>query len=329
MLALILASAAEGVPLRVVTYNVDGLPAIPPIQPDRTAEIAAMAPLVEGLHSDGTDTLVALQELFNPPYYSALTNTSTYASITGKTNDGPNGIGDGLTLMADAALSDVTHVPWALPGGCFGSGGANGSDCDTNKGFLFARIALAPGLEVDFYNLHADAGQDAGSIAARQANLAQLASYVATSSIAAGRAVILVGDTNSLYTRDTDVIAAFAAGLGLTDAWVEQALGGVVPGFGTANNAGCPPPRGSAAPGPAASGATCELVDKIFYRSGSTVQLSLVDYEVALNFVSGSTPLSDHLPVASLFDVTLVPEPRLAALLAAALLGLAARGRRA
>jgi hypothetical protein len=77
----------------------------------------------------------------------------------------------------------------------------------------------------------------------------------------------------------------------------------------------------------AASCQTSELVDKIFYRSGTSVQLSLVDYEVALNFVSGTTPLSDHLPVASLFDVTLVPEPHVAALLALGALGLRVRRR--
>jgi hypothetical protein len=322
-LALALGTAAEAAPLRVFTYNTAGLPPLPQAGiPDRSAQFAAMAPLLEGLPDS---TLVALQEVFYVPYYDTLASGVTYPSVTPKTNDGPNGIGDGLTLMADWALSGVAHVAWA---NCFGSGGLNGSDCDTNKGFLFARVALAPGLEVDVYNLHADAGQDTDSVAARQANLAQLAAYVSTNSIAAGRAVIVLGDTNSLYSRSTDTIAAFAAGLGLTDAWVAEALGGLVPDFSaTPNNAGCPPPRGSAAPGPAASGASCELVDKIFYRSGTSVQLSLVDYEVALNFVSGTTPLSDHLPVASLFDVTLVPEPHVAALLALGALGLRVRRR--
>jgi hypothetical protein len=314
--ATFLAGAAAAVPLRVVTYNVDGLPPIQGVQPLRTAEMAAIAPLLEGLHTDGTDTLVALQELFYAPYYTTLTSPPTvnYPSITAKTNDGPNFLGDGLTLLSDAPLGGVSHVAWG-PGGCFGSGGLNGSDCDTNKGFLFARVTLAPGLEVDVYNLHADAGQDAGSIAARLANLTQLATAIQTQSV--GRAVIVLGDTNSLYTRSTDAIASFAAGLGLDDAWVESALGGLVPGFGAVNNSGCPPPRGSAAPGPAASGSSCELVDKIFFRSGASVQISLLDYDVALNFVDGlGQPLSDHLPVAALFDITLVPEPSVAALLA-------------
>ena len=315
--ALGLSSAALGAPLRVVTYNVDGLPPIQNVQPLRTTEMAAIAPLLQGLHADGTPTLVGMQELFYAPYYTTLTSppTVTYPYVTPKTNDGPNFIGDGLTLMSDAAMSGVSHVAWARPEGCFGSGGTNGSDCDTNKGFLFARVTLAPGLEVDLYNLHADAGQDAGSQAARIANLIQLSNAIYTNS--AGRAVIVLGDTNSLYTRDTDAIASFAAGLGLKDAWVESALGGVVPGFGPINDAGCPPPRGTATGGAVnASGSNCELIDKIFFRNGTNVQIALTDYEVPLNFVNGSgAPLSDHSPVTALFEITLVPEPSVAALL--------------
>lgn len=308
---------AAAAPLRVLTYNTHGLPPVPPVIPDVSANMTAIAPLLEAVHADGTPTVVALQEVFHDPYYATLTqpSTVTYSTISPKTSDArppsANAVGDGLTLMTDLALEgSFVHTSWT---DCFGSGLSNGGDCEAPKGFEFARLRLSPGVEIDFYVLHADAGQDAGSRSARVANLAQLETAVATGS--AGRAVVVLGDTNSLYTRSTDAIGSFASHLGLTDAWVTEALGGAVPGVAAGpNNAGCPPPRGSAASGAGAAGATCELVDKILFRSGTDVKLALLDYDVALDFVDGGAPLSDHLPVAALLDVTLVPEPGVAAL---------------
>jgi hypothetical protein len=322
------AGSADAAALRLVTYNTFGLPPIQGFVPDRTAEFTAMAPLLEDIHGDGTPTLLALEEVFHPPYFNFLTdpNTVTYPEITSKDNGGPNGIGDGLTLMSDLTIASFSRVGWT---DCFGSGGFAGSDCDTNKGFMFARVEIAPGIELDFYTLHADAGQDANSRAARIANLGQLAAAIGANSF--GRAVIVLGDTNSLYTRSTDAIGAFATALGLQDAWVEQALGGSTPGFGAVNNSGCPAPRGSAT-GSAidASGSTCEVVDKILFRSGGQLQLTLMDYEVLLNLVDGSgNPLSDHLPVTAMFDLQVVPEPALALLLVASGAALGARRARA
>ncbi|HEU4430967.1 MAG TPA: hypothetical protein VFT98_19565, partial [Myxococcota bacterium] len=179
--SLSITGAAHAAALRVVTYNTFGLPPIEDFVPDRTAEFAAMAPLLEGLHADGTDTLLALQEVFHPPYFNTLTdpNTVSYSDITAKDNGGPNGIGDGLTLMSDLTIDSFSRVQWS---DCFGSGGLLGSDCDTNKGFMFARVELAPGVDLDLYVLHADAGQDSGSRAARLANLAQLAAAITTNS---------------------------------------------------------------------------------------------------------------------------------------------------
>jgi len=323
MLGSISASAS---PLQVVTYNTMGLPPVQGFVPDRTAEFAAMAPLVETLHASGPPTVLALQEVFYAPYYATLTNpaTQTYPDVTVKDSGGPNGIGDGLTLMSDPVIGSFTRTQWT---DCFGTGGLNGSDCDTDKGFAFARITLAPGAELDLYSLHADAGQDAGSRAARQANILQLIGSINANS--SGRAVIVLGDTNSLYTRSTDNIGLMLSNAGLQDAWIQSALGGTTPGFGAANNSGCPPPRGSAVGGAVnASGATCEVIDKIFFRSSAQLQLSLLDYEVLLNFVDGSgVPLSDHLPVSATFDYQLVPEPTLAALLSAAAASIALRRR--
>ncbi len=323
------AARIDAATIQLVTYNTEGLPPFPPIIPDRTAQIAQMPPLLEGLHGPGSPAILALQEVFFPPFFSTLTdpNVVSYPEITAKDTGGSLGIGDGLTLMSDATIDSFTRTQWT---DCFGNLGEFGSDCATNKGFLHARITLAPGAEIDLYDLHADAGQDPGSQLARLANINQLATAISTNS--AGHAVIVLGDTNSLYSRSTDNVGTLLASVGLTDAWIELANNGVVPGFGPLNNSGCPAPRGPATGSDIdASGPACELVDKIFYRSGGQVQLTLLDYEVLLSFVDGSgTSLSDHLPVSALFDyVVLTPEPAPVLLLLTALAIAAGRRRRA
>ena len=79
------------------------------------------------------------------------------------------------------------------------------------KGFTFMRIRLAEGVYVDFYNLHADAGSNPGDLTARADNFAQLTAFIQNHS--AGNAVVVVGDTNTRYTRTVDgtTIRNFAA----------------------------------------------------------------------------------------------------------------------
>ena len=93
------------------------------------------------------------------------------------------------------------------------------------------RVRLAEGDYVDVYNVHTNAGIEAGDDASRASNLSQLTAFISTHS--AGNAVIVMGDTNTRYTRSADTIAAFAADNGLTDAWVKLERGGVAPTAGS------------------------------------------------------------------------------------------------
>ena len=284
----------------VLTYNVRGLPAL--VIEDRTAEIAAIAPLLEDFHTpggdhEGIDAIVHLQELFDQGYYDTLTDDQTvsYPSITVKDTSGPNGLGDGLNRLSDFTFTGYNRETWNM---CFGTQGENGSDCDTNKGYSVARHELEPGIFVDVYNLHADAGQDEGSRAARRDQIEQLIAGINTQS-PEGTAVIVMGDTNSHYTRTpNDNIETLLSGTGVTDVWVELVNGGVVPGAGPDNESEC-----DTAP----SGPNCELIDKVFYRSGDDVTLMPTSY-VVLNelFSDGGGDLSDHFPVSVLFDYQVV-----------------------
>jgi len=294
-------TAALAESFAVLTYNVRGLP--PTVIEDRTAEIAAIAPLLEDFHTPaepypGIDSVVGLQELFYQDYYAVITNdaTNSYPFITAKDSSGPAGIGDGLTMMSDFEITNFTRTQW---NDCFGTGGDHGSDCDTNKGFTYSRVILAEGASVDVYTLHADAGQDEDSRAARRANITQLIDAINVNS-PEGTAVIVLGDTNSLYTRvGNDNIQNLLTGTGLTDVWVQLLRGGFVPGEGPEINEDCATNPDSA---------DCELVDKVFYRDGSKVVLAPQTYRVLDSTFSDEEgdDLSDHFPVSVVFDFAVV-----------------------
>jgi hypothetical protein len=97
------------------------------------------------------------------------------------------------------------------------------ADCGAQKGFSVARTELAPGVEVDIYNLHADAGSHVNDITARSDNFTQLADFIVEHS--EGRAVILGGDTNLQITshagdrqaREIEIWDEFQERTGLVD----------------------------------------------------------------------------------------------------------------
>lgn len=85
------------------------------------------------------------------------------------------------------------------------------------KGFAVSRHELAPGVEVDVYNLHADAGSDSGDIDARALQYRQLAHFVRAFS--SGRALVVAGDTNlkgRRRPRDEAFFLDFLADTGLS-----------------------------------------------------------------------------------------------------------------
>ncbi|HYC57440.1 MAG TPA: endonuclease/exonuclease/phosphatase family protein [Candidatus Binatia bacterium] len=282
----------------VLTYNVRGLP--PQVIEPRATQIAAIAGKLEDFHTTGGefvggDSLVGLQELFDPNYYNTIMSGVAYDVETAKDSGGPAGIGDGLDFLSDYPLTAVTQVGWT---NCFGTFGANGSDCDTNKGFTVGTAELVEGGSVKIINLHADAGQDEGSRTARRANITQLVTYINDN--LEGEAIILMGDTNSLFTRaGNDNVQTLITSAGLSDVWVELKRGGEVPGAGTAIDTGCAADE---------AGANCERIDKIMYRSSDTVSIVPVDYQVLDDFFDDSQggDLSDHKPVYAEFDVNLI-----------------------
>ncbi len=278
----------------VMSYNVEGLPPIPFVIDDRTDQMHDIAARLEDFHTladpyVGMASVVGLQEVFAGTYYNILTNPETvsYADITAKDNTGPLDTGDGLTMLSDFDLENLVRTQWA---DCNGSIDEDGSDCDTPKGFSFVEVTLEPGATFHLYTLHADAGQELADQAARRANITQLIEAIHTNS-PDGTAIIVLGDTNSLYTRvGTDNIQDLLTSTGVHDVWVELRRGGVVPGAGPRIDADCEttPSTGN-----------CEEVDKIFYRDGDSLVFAPQSYEVLRQMFMGTMkPLSDHDPIA-------------------------------
>jgi hypothetical protein len=302
-------SAAAGT-FSVLTYNVAGLPeGLSGSHP--FTNHPQISPLLDPYD------LVGVQEDF--AYHELLVAdlTHPYQSIK-DTNPGPWGeqigyaFGDGLNSFSRWPFGEFTRVTWNE---CFGLA-TNASDCLTPKGFSFQRHEMAPGVFLDVYNWHSDAGNDEEDRAARRSNTRQLYEYIDANS--AGNAVLVLGDTNSRYTRDGDVLPEMLAAVGLTDVWVELERGGVLPSIG-GSLSDCADP----------SAGTCERVDKILYRSSASLALEALDHEVLESLFTDSAgqPLSDHDPVYALFRYTVVPEPGAATLLALGGLALASRSR--
>ncbi|KAK6071729.1 endonuclease/Exonuclease/phosphatase [Seiridium cupressi] len=225
--------------------------------------------------------IIHVQEDFNYHAYIYATDTHEYRTAT----SGGVPFGSGLNTLANFDWIDFTRVKWDT------CSDASSNDCLTPKGFTFMRVQVDDGVFVDCYNMHTDAGTEDGDETARDANLAQVADYIDTWSI--GNAVLVLGDTNSRYTRTADNITIFSSQNGLTDAWLELIRGGVVPTEETL----CDNPSTTD---------YCETVDKLFYRGSSVVGLEATyfNYESSKFLQANGSILSDHNPITVNFTWT-------------------------
>ena len=275
------ASADTSGQFSVLTYNVAGLP-----EPLSGSNPVKNTPLIGARIRDYA--VVNVQEDFN--YHAALYAADNHPHRTPTSGGVP--FGDGLNTLSAYPYSDFTRVKWNQ---------CNGTDCLTPKGFTFARLRLAEGVHVDLYNVHANAGSTDADLAARRANITQLSQHVTRNS--AGNAVIVMGDTNTRYTRTGDNIRDLVRANGLTDAWVERVRGGVEPALGSP----------ALVCDPANVTDTCEVVDKVFYRDNAFIDLTATSYrnDHASFLDPDGEPLSDHYPHAVGFSWRLADHLRL------------------
>ena len=166
---------------------------------------------------------------------------------------------DGLNHFSRFEFTDFERQRW---GTCSGVTAAS-NDCLASKGFMYARHTIAPGVTVDVYNVHADAGRRPWDEEARRAQFRQLAAFIALRS--AGQPLIIAGDTNlqAPVPADEQTLQEFMAATGTKVA-------------GRTLGAG-------------------DEVDRFFYRGSDKLRLEPTAQTVAGEFVDGDgSPLSDH-----------------------------------
>ncbi|WP_210584477.1 jacalin-like lectin [Streptomyces sp. GESEQ-35] len=267
------AAAATG-SFNVLTYNVAGLPlGLGDSDPETNTPLIGQRL--------GPYDIVNVQEDFN--YHASLYANDAHPYRTA--TSGGAGIGDGMNTLSDYAFEDFERVKWNA---------CTGTNCLTPKGFSLTRVRLAEGVFMDLYNVHTNADADDAALAARRANVEQLSDFIQANS--AGNAVIVMGDTNTRYTRAGDNIRTLVSENGLTDAWVDLVKGGT------------PPAQGSDALVCDAAAPTndCEVVDKVLYRGSDLVSLDATRYnnEWKSFLRSDGEHLSDHFPHTVDFSYT-------------------------
>ncbi|MCO5172290.1 MAG: hypothetical protein M9894_38825 [Planctomycetes bacterium] len=240
--------------VEVLSYNVAGLPqGISSSDPVRN--IPQISPLLNAYD------LVLVQEDFW--YHVELARDARHPFHSPPLVGHSTPMNDGLNTFSQSPFHSLTRVKWSRWHGLLN----HSNDGLAAKGFTFARHTFGPGVEVDVYNLHADAGRDQGDIDARRDQFAQLATFIEAFSV--DRPLIVAGDTNLKATTPQDevILVDFMARVGLADA--ARTIGNLP-----------------------------ESIDRVMLRSTADVALAPLRWRFADEFVDAAGgPLSDHLAV--------------------------------
>lgn len=268
---------------QMLTYNVAGLP-----EGISSSNPSVNMPLISPL-LNAYDLVLTQEDFANPDppipgisvYHDDLISQVDFPYLStpqvppmGTNPDHPDALlGDGLNYLSRFPFGSVRRVTWD---DCMGVLD-HSSDCLATKGFAVTTIEFAPGVPVDVYDLHADAGSAAEDQAARASNFRQLAAYIRAHS--ADHAVIIGGDTNLHTERPeaAEVWDEFLADTGLTDVCATVDCGDDV-----------------------------NVIDKIAYRSNAAVTLTPSTHVFQREQFTrdDGQPLSDHDPLNVDFDYT-------------------------
>jgi len=195
--------------------------------------------------------------------------------------NGPSPGTFGLTGLATFAKPKLVAVSRGSLGACSGwIGGAN--DCLADKGYLHVRLRLADDIDVDFWNLHLDAGDGDGDRAAREKQLANLAERIET--LSKDRPLVVAGDFNSSADDPADraLLERFERAVGVWDVGARCDPAGVFAG---------------------------KHIDYILIRDGGGIRLQVLDQREALEFAHDGKPLSDHPALRATLKVTRFSAP--------------------
>ncbi len=219
---------------------------------------------------------------------------------------------DGLEFIVKSPLTfaDESWTAWKQTYGKF----SNGSDELINKGYRFYTVDFGGGVLVDFYTMHMDAETDPKDNAARASQWEQLRDAILANPN--GHAVIVMGDTNSRYTRD-DILSLFinpikeAGKYTVTDAWINLCKNGEYPELDNSEKLVIPADKKT---DPDAY-RYYEIVDKVLFlnpvnpANSTTLTANSITFD-AKNYQSEDGKLlGDHVPVIVNFTATYHADP--------------------
>lgn len=240
----------------LLIYNIAGLPWVV-----SSSSPVSNTPQIGPLLNDYD--IVLLQEDFW--YHDDLTPgvTLPYQTVPQDTDPSVFDLHDGLNRFSKFEFDQVSRTTWKECSGYL----SNSCDCLASKGFSSSMMEIGPGTKVRIYNVHLDAGESDGDVAARKAQFQQLSRDI--KSRAHGEAIVVAGDVNLVETIPADVknFDRFLADTGLVD---------------TCRELNC----------------TDELFDKVLFRSSPTLEFEISSRELPGKFVDDDgDDLSDHKPV--------------------------------
>lgn len=301
----------------VAAYNVDGLPtSILGVQVNKGGLGAEGAQMMAKALQNVNWDIVGISEDFNyheqlvPPlseYYHVGEHTGG-VSLGSLFRSDCDGLGLLVAKKGSGVSSFVQNERVAWNDYYDNTLHDQGADGLVTKGFRYFAVTIAPGVVVDVYVLHMDAGVasegsnpeshvDGGrdkNVLARENQLLQLREYIKNHNNR--RHIFVIGDTNCRYTREKlkelfiDGLHSDDNSLTVRDAWVEMMWGGRYPTYG--DDALMTHTYGEQ---------RGEVVDKIFYieNSSSPYTLTLNKFERDMDF-----PIADHFPVVANFTIT-------------------------
>ncbi len=282
----------------VCPLNVDGLPTEIlgfQINPDGKGADGA-TDIGNYLKAKGIDVLTFSEDFnYHTNLIAPLTDTYSVGTYRGGLTLGNYDVSirfntDGLEFLAKKATASFSNESWTEWTTCNGKF-TNGADELIRKGYRYYTVDLGDGVLVDVYTMHMDAETDPADNAARASQWTQLCNAIKAANT--GRPVIVMGDTNSRYTRD-DILNLFTNPLSdlydVKDVWVEKCKGGTYPTLGS-----------DALMVDQLGYTEGEIVDKVIYLNPKNASLSLTANSITFDkegYVNASgEQLGDHVPV--------------------------------
>ncbi|MCL2023555.1 MAG: endonuclease/exonuclease/phosphatase family protein [Oscillospiraceae bacterium] len=284
--AAIAQKASEENTLKLISYNVSGLPIEGKKQGSAGSSGKKKARVVgEYLNALELD-IIGVQEDFNfHKHIAAKMCDYPYKTV----HSGGVPAGDGLNIFSRRGIFNVERVGWNEASGVL----SGSNDRLAPKGFIYAVMEIADGVYIDYYLLHADAGRDEGSIEARADNYRQLASHV--NAREHDRALIMLGDFNGSFSRaiGDDLYGNLVAVVGLTDVWAELHNGG----------------NHEYGDGSDWNPTYEEKIDRIMYKNGGGIEFTPLSFEYTIFVDEDGHTHTDHMAALSTLSYTIKDPP--------------------